>query len=94
MKNPASEPKIKSAKNACRLYVNAASEDDHMGLVTFTGNDSEYDDDTAAGGGLDAVWSALLVCVKKEMALFFNKLFSLLRETSCQLPRRSLQIRD
>lgn len=52
MHYPTSDPKIKSAKNACRIYVNAASEDDHMGLVTFTGNNSECDHDATPESGL------------------------------------------
>ncbi len=52
MHYPTSDPKITSAKNACRIYVNSASEDDHMGLVTFTGNDSECDHDATLESGL------------------------------------------
>jgi hypothetical protein len=55
MHYPTSDPKIRGAKNASRMYVNAAAEDDHMGLVTFTGNNSECDHDASLESGLVVV---------------------------------------
>lgn len=45
MHYPTADPKLEAAKNACRVYVNVAGEDDRMGFVTFSGNDSECDFD-------------------------------------------------
>ncbi len=45
MHYPTADPKLTAAKNACRAYVNAAADKDRMGFVTFSGNDSECDND-------------------------------------------------
>jgi Mg-chelatase subunit ChlD len=55
MHYPESDPKIEAAKNAARVYVNAAADDDRMGLVTFNGNDSECDDDAQLEQALASV---------------------------------------
>ncbi len=42
---PVENSKIEAARNAARLYVHAAADTDKIGLVTFSGNNSECDDD-------------------------------------------------
>ena len=55
MHYPIEDPKIAAAKNAARLYVNAAAGDDRLGLVTFNGNDNECDDDAKVKFSLKTV---------------------------------------
>ena len=52
---PAEDAKITAAKNAVRSYINAGDDDDQMGVVTFTGNDSECDNDARLDHGLGSV---------------------------------------
>lgn len=47
--------KIDAAKNAARLYVNATSDDDLLGLVTFNGDISECNDDATKEWDLKTV---------------------------------------
>ena len=56
MHYPIEDPKIGAAKNAARLYVNAAAGDDRLGLVTFNGNDSECDHDAKVNFSLETVY--------------------------------------
>ncbi len=43
---PSETPKIDAAKSAARLYVDAAADDDLLGVVSFTGDLSECNDDS------------------------------------------------
>ncbi len=43
---PSETPKIDAAKSAARLYVDAAADDDLLGVVSFTGDQSECNDDS------------------------------------------------
>ena len=56
MHYPIEDPKIAAARNAARLYVNAAAGDDRLGLVTFNGNDHECDHDAEVNFPLDTVF--------------------------------------
>lgn len=42
---PVENAKITAAKNAARMYVDSANDDDELSVVTFTGNNSECDFD-------------------------------------------------
>ncbi|MEL7450880.1 MAG: hypothetical protein AAFN78_16825, partial [Pseudomonadota bacterium] len=55
MDYPASDPKIEAAKNASRMYVNAADDPDRIGFSVFSGNDSECDNDAWTPWGIDLV---------------------------------------
>ncbi|RLB09365.1 MAG: hypothetical protein DRG59_02560 [Deltaproteobacteria bacterium] len=45
MHYPTGDSKINAAKTAAKFYVESASDDDRLGLVTFNGNNSECDHD-------------------------------------------------
>lgn len=56
MHYPVDDSKIDAAKNAARLYVNAAAGDDRLGLVTFTGDDDECNHDAKVNFELKQVF--------------------------------------
>jgi Mg-chelatase subunit ChlD len=45
MLDPAASPKIDAARNAASMYVDSARADDKLGVVSFSGNNTEPDDD-------------------------------------------------
>lgn len=49
---PAEDSKIEAAKNAARIYVDAAADADRLGLVTFTGNNAECNVDATVNRSL------------------------------------------
>jgi Mg-chelatase subunit ChlD len=55
MLDPAASPKIDAARNAASMYVDAARSDDKLGVVSFSGNNAEPDDDAT----LDALLSTM-----------------------------------
>ncbi len=55
MHYPTGDSKIEAAKTAARLYVDAAADDDKLGLVTFNGNNSECDHDAVVNFSIDDV---------------------------------------
>ena len=55
MLEPAAAPKIDAARNAASLYVDTARSDDKLGVVSFSGNNSEPDDDAT----LDSLLSTM-----------------------------------
>ncbi|WP_028645533.1 choice-of-anchor X domain-containing protein [Nocardioides sp. URHA0020] len=55
MLEPAAAPKIDAARNAASMYVDAARSDDKLGVVSFSGNNVEPDDDAT----LDALLSTM-----------------------------------
>jgi len=58
MSAPAAAPKIDAARNAASLYVDAARSDDKLGVVSFSGNDTEPDDDATLDAMLSTMTSA------------------------------------
>ena len=52
---PAQSPKIDAARNAASLYVDAARSDDKLGVVSFSGDNTETNDDAT----LDAMLSTM-----------------------------------
>ena len=55
MLDPAASPKIDAARNAASMYVDAARADDKLGVVSFSGNNTEPDEDAT----LDALLSTM-----------------------------------
>ncbi len=55
MLEPAAAPKIDAARNAASMYVDTARSDDKLGVVSFSGNNNEPDDDAT----LDAMLSTM-----------------------------------
>jgi Mg-chelatase subunit ChlD len=55
MLDPVASPKIDAARNAASMYVDAARADDKLGVVSFSGNNSEPDEDAT----LDALLSTM-----------------------------------
>lgn len=55
MLDPAASPKIDAALNAATIYVDAARADDKLGVVSFSGNNAEPDEDAT----LDALLSTM-----------------------------------
>lgn len=55
MKEPAAAPKIDAARNAASLFVDVAPSDDKLGVVSFSGDNSEPNDDSS----LDAMLSTM-----------------------------------
>ena len=55
MLDPAAAPKIDAARNAASMYVDSARADDKLGVVSFSGNNSEPDEDAT----LDALLSTM-----------------------------------
>jgi len=83
MKHPGSEPKIESARNACRLYVDGAPDDDRMGFVTFSGDKSECNNDATIDESLaplSANRGALITDITKTSAGGWTSIGDGLRE--------------
>ncbi|KPL26750.1 MAG: hypothetical protein AMS23_00340 [Bacteroides sp. SM1_62] len=52
---PSATPKIDAAKEAANLFVDAAADDDLLGVVSFSGNNLECDDDSTLRHSLQTV---------------------------------------
>ena len=63
---PTGMTKLDAVKNAASMYIDAVPEDDNFGVVYFSGNGSECDDDATILAGLGPATSA-----KRSLANFF-----------------------
>jgi Mg-chelatase subunit ChlD len=92
MLDPVGSPKIDAAKNAATLFVDSARSDDKIGVVSFSGNNSEPNDDATLNAQLkdidDANRTAAKAAIQALAAAGFTSIGDGLQKGADEFPVR------